>query len=67
MCFTLINTSPRISEDRVPMISRGAKGQWKAEVTEEEQRSLQEVFNAIFELRSCSLSVQRLYTMTVGT
>ena len=62
-----MNTSPQISEDRVPMISRGAEGQRKAEVTEEEQRSSQEVFNAIFELRSCSLSVQRLYTMTVGT
>ena len=66
MCFALTNTSPRISEDRVPMISRGAEGQQKAEVTEEERRSLQEVFNAIFGLRSCPLSMQRLYTMTAG-
>ena len=34
VCFALMNTSPQISEDRVPMISRGAEGQWKAEVTE---------------------------------
>ena len=66
VCFALTNTSPQISEDRVPMISRGAKGQWKAEVTEEERRSLQEVFNAIFQLRSCPLSMQRLYTTTAG-
>ena len=30
-------------------------------------RSLWEVFNVIFELRSCPLSIQRLYTTTVGT
>ena len=62
-----MNTSPWISEDRVPMISRGTEGQRKAEVTEGGRRSLWEVFNAIFELRSCPLSVQRLYTMTAGT
>ena len=62
-----MNTSPQISEDRVPTISRGAEGQQKAEVTEEEWRSLQEVFNAIFKLRSCPLSVQKLYAMTAGT
>ena len=62
-----MNTSPRISEVKVPTISRGAEGQQKAEVTEEEQRSSWEVFNAIFELRSCPLSVQRLYTTTAGT
>ena len=49
------------------MISRVAEGQQRSEITEEEQRSSQEVFNVIFELRSCPLSVQRLYTMTVGT
>ena len=27
VCFALMNTSPWISEDRVPMISRGAEGQ----------------------------------------
>ena len=38
MCFALMNTSPRISEDRVPTISRVANGQWScqwsAEVTD---------------------------------
>ena len=67
MCFTLTNTSPWISEDRVLTISRVAKGQWRLEITEEEWRSSQEVFNAIFKLRSCPLSMQRLYTMTVDT
>ena len=36
MCFTLTNTSPQISEDRVPMISRDAKGQQRSEIAEEE-------------------------------
>ena len=36
MCFTLMNTSPQISEGRVLMISRGAKGQWRSEIAEEE-------------------------------
>ena len=31
-----MNTSPWISEDRVPMISWGAKGQWRSEIVEEE-------------------------------
>ena len=31
-----MNTSPWISEDRVPMISRGAKGQQRSAVVEEE-------------------------------
>ena len=35
MCFALMNTSPQISEDRVPMISRGAEGQWRSEIVEE--------------------------------
>ena len=30
-----MNTSPWISEDRVPMISRGAKGQQRSEIAEE--------------------------------
>ena len=30
-----MNTSPRISEDRVLMISRGSKGQWRSEIAEE--------------------------------
>ena len=66
MCFALMNTSPQISEDRALMISRVAKGQRRSEITEEEWRSSQDVFNAIFEMRSCPLSVQRLYTMIVG-
>ena len=66
MCFALMNTSPRISEDRVPTISRDAKGQQRSEIAEEEQRSLQEVINVIFELRSCPLSVQSLYTTIAG-
>ena len=36
MCFALTNTSPWISEDRVLMISRGAKGQQRSEIAEEE-------------------------------
>ena len=28
VCFALMNTSPQISEDRVPTVSRGAEGQW---------------------------------------
>ena len=36
MCFTLTNTSPRISEDRVLTISRGAEGQQRSEIAEEE-------------------------------
>ena len=36
MCFALTNTSPRILEDRVPMISRGAEGQWRSGIAEEE-------------------------------
>ena len=35
MCFSLINTSPQISEDRVLTISRGAKGQQRSEIAEE--------------------------------
>ena len=35
MCFTLTNTSPRISEDRVLTISRGAEGQQRSEIAEE--------------------------------
>ena len=35
MCFALTNTGPQISEDRVPMISRGAKGQQRSEIAEE--------------------------------
>ena len=34
MCFTLMNTSPQISEDRVLMISRGAEGQQRSEIVE---------------------------------
>ena len=34
MCFALMNTSPWISEDRGPTISRGAEGQWRLEMTE---------------------------------
>ena len=35
MCFTLTNTSPQISEDSVPMITRGAEGQQRSEIAEE--------------------------------
>ena len=35
MCFALTNTSPQISEDRVPTISRGAKGQQRSEIADE--------------------------------
>ena len=35
MCFALTNTSPWISEDRVLMISRDAKGQQRSEIVEE--------------------------------
>ena len=35
MCSTLTNTSSQILEDRVPMISRGAEGQWRSEIVEE--------------------------------
>ena len=35
MCFTLTNTSPQISEDKVLTISRGAKGQQRSEIVEE--------------------------------
>ena len=35
MCFALMNTSSRISEDRVPMISGRAKGQQRSERTGE--------------------------------
>ena len=51
----------------MPKVSGVAKGQQKAKVTEEEQRSSWEVFDVIFELRSCPLSIQRLYATTVGT
>ena len=36
MCFALMNTSPQISEDRILTISRGAEGQWRSEIAEEE-------------------------------
>ena len=36
MCFALMNTSPQISEGRVLMISRAAKGQQRSAVVEEE-------------------------------
>ena len=36
MCFALTNTSPWISKDRVPTISRGAEGQQRSEKVEEE-------------------------------
>ena len=35
MCFALTNTSPRISEDRVLTISRGAEGLRRSEIVEE--------------------------------
>ena len=35
MCFALTNTSPQISGDRVPTISRGAEGQRRSEIAEE--------------------------------
>ena len=35
MCFALMNTSPRILEDRVLTISRDAEGQWRSEIAEE--------------------------------
>ena len=35
MCFALMNTSPQISEDRVPTVSRDAEGQRRSEITEE--------------------------------
>ena len=35
MCFTLMNTSPQISGDRVLMISEGAEGQQRSEIAEE--------------------------------
>ena len=56
MCFALTNTSPWISGDRVPMISRVAEGQWRSEITKEEQRSLQEVFNVI----QCDIQTEEL-------
>ena len=31
MCFALMNTSPQISEDRVPTISGSAEGQRRSE------------------------------------
>ena len=43
-----------------PKVSRGVR---EIEETEE----FVEVFNVIFKLRICPLSVQRLYTMTAGT
>ena len=36
MCFAFMNTSPWISEDRVPMISGSAEGQQRSEIVEEE-------------------------------
>ena len=36
MCFALTNTSPQILEDRVLTISRGAEGQRRSEIAEEE-------------------------------
>ena len=35
MCFTLMNTSPQISEDRVLMISGSAEAQRRSEIAEE--------------------------------
>ena len=35
MCFALTNTSPWISEDRVPMISGSAEGQQRSGMVEE--------------------------------
>ena len=65
MCFTLMNTSPQISEDRVPTISRGAEGQQRSEIAEEGTEEFVEVFNVIFELRSCPLSMHSIYTIHV--
>ena len=36
MCFALMNTSPWILEDRVLTISRGAEGERRSEIVEEE-------------------------------
>ena len=63
MCFALTNTSPWISEDRVLTISRGAEGQQRSEIAEEGTEEFVEVFNAIFELRSCPLSMHSIYTI----
>ena len=62
MCFALTNTSPRISEGRVLMISGRAEGQWRSERLRR-QRSSREAFNAIFKLRSCPLSMHSIYTI----
>ena len=35
MCFALMSTSSQISEDRVLMVSEGAEGQQRSEITEE--------------------------------
>ena len=43
-----------------PKVSRGVR-------ETEEMEEFVEVFNVIFKLRICPLSMQRLYTMTVGT
>ena len=53
MCFALMNTSPQISEDRVPMISRGAKGQQRSEIAEEEM----EEFTGSFQ---CDIQTEEL-------
>ena len=42
MCFALTNTSPWILEDRVLMISRGAEGQQRSEIAEEEMEEFME-------------------------
>ena len=67
MCFALMNTSPRILEDRVPTISRDAEGQWRSEIAEE---GTEEFVGSIqCDIRTEELPPQHaeLYTTAVDT
>ena len=56
MCFALTNTSPWISEDRVLTISRGAEGQWRSEIAEEEMEETEEFAGS----NQCNIQTEEL-------
>ena len=67
MCFTLMNTGPWISEDRIPTISRGAKGQWRSEIAEEGTEEFVGSIQCDIQTEELSPQYAELYTIAVDT
>ena len=67
MCFALTNTSPWILEDRVPTISRGAEGQWRSEIVEEETEEFMGSIQCDIRTEELPPQHAELYTTSVDT